>query len=51
MQLLAHDDSGIAIFMLPSIIDAYAPEVQGVEPDGVRTMMGARIAERAWLQS
>lgn len=51
MQQLAHDDSGIAIFMLPSIIDAYAPEVQGVEPDGVRTMMGARIAERAWLQS
>ncbi|MBO9195425.1 ABC transporter substrate-binding protein [Rhizobium sp. 16-449-1b] len=51
MQQMAHDESGIAIFMLPSIIDAYAPEVQGVEPDGVRTMMGARIAERAWIQA
>lgn len=51
MQQLAHDESGIAIYMLPAIIDAYAPSVQGVEPDGVRTMMGARIAERAWLAS
>ncbi|QIR86851.1 ABC transporter substrate-binding protein [Paracoccus sp. AK26] len=51
MQQLAHDDSGIAIFMMPSIIDAYAPEVQGAEPDGVRTMMGARVAERVWLLS
>lgn len=51
MQQLAHDESGIAIFMMPSIIDAYAPEVQGAEPDGVRTMMGARVAERVWLLS
>nr|WIE91244.1 ABC transporter substrate-binding protein [Mesorhizobium sp. WSM4875] len=51
MQQLAHDDSGIAIFMMPSIIDAYSPSVQGVEPDGVRTMMGGRVAERAWLQA
>lgn len=51
MQQLAHDDSGIAIFMLPAIIDGYSPSVQGVEADGVRTMMGARIAERAWLQT
>ncbi|MAY33048.1 MAG: peptide ABC transporter substrate-binding protein [Rhodovulum sp.] len=50
MQQLAHDDSGIAIFMMPSIIDAYASEVQGAEADGVRTMMGARVAERVWLQ-
>ena len=51
MQQLAHDDSGIAIFMMPSIIDAYAPEVQGAVADGVRTMMGARVAERVWLQA
>lgn len=51
MQQLAHDDSGIAIFMMPSIIDAYAPEVQGTVSDGVRTMMGARVAERVWLQT
>lgn len=51
MQKMAHDESGIAIFMMPSIIDAYTSEVKGAGPDGVRTMMGARIAERVWLES
>ncbi|MEZ5831976.1 MAG: ABC transporter substrate-binding protein [Dongiaceae bacterium] len=51
MQQIVHDDGGEAIFMFPSIIDAYAPSVAGVSPDGVRTMMGGRVAERAWLSA
>lgn len=51
MQQLVHDDSGEVIFMFPSVIDCYASTVKGVGPDGVRTMMGARVAERAWLEA
>lgn len=49
MQELANKDSGNAVFVFTSELDAYADEVQGAVSDGLGRLHGGRIAERVWI--
>lgn len=49
MQEIAHKDSGNAVFVFTSELDAYAKSVQGAVADGLGRLHGARLAERVWI--
>ncbi|BCH05390.1 peptide ABC transporter substrate-binding protein (plasmid) [Mesorhizobium sp. 131-2-5] len=49
MQAICSDGGGSCIFAFRSTLDGYSTKVQGVEPDAIRAMAGARLAERAWF--
>ncbi len=49
MQEIAHKDSGNAVFVFTSELDAYAKTVKGAVADGLGRLHGGRIAERVWI--
>ncbi|MER9763436.1 ABC transporter substrate-binding protein [Mesorhizobium sp. M0138] len=49
MQAICSQDGGNCIFAFPATLDGYSTKVDGVGPDLVRSMAGARLAERAWF--
>ena len=49
MQEIAHNDSGNAVFVFTSELDAYATEVKGAVSDGLGRLHGGRVAERVWI--
>lgn len=49
MQALCSEEGGNCIFAFPAELDGYSTMVQGIEPDLVSSMAGARLAERAWF--
>jgi len=50
MQEMVHEDGGNLIATFGDNLDGYRREVSGTEPDGVREMMGSRVAERVWFE-
>ena len=49
LQEIAHEEGGNVLFSFASLLDAHHERVQGVVPSLAAPMVGARIAETAWL--
>jgi peptide/nickel transport system substrate-binding protein len=50
MQVMIHDEGGIAIPMFISSIDGHASKLKGLSPIPIGGMMGYAFAEHVWLE-
>ncbi|MCA0942271.1 ABC transporter substrate-binding protein [Salipiger pacificus] len=50
-QALIHEDGGAMIPMFGDYLDAVSKDVKGVKPHAMFNLMGARMAEKVWLDA
>lgn len=51
LQQIVHDDGGAMIPMFGDYLDAVSKKVKGVTPHPMFNLMGARMAEKVWLDA
>lgn len=51
LQRMIHDDGGVMIPMFGDYLDGVSNQVKGVSPHPMFNLMGARMAEKVWLEA